>query len=232
MSGVRASNGSCSGGPSRPPRRCRSGSPRSSLSPSSPPTPSPPPPTPPRRSCSRSCWPARRRSAYRSASRSRWSFCWSLWPSPTSRPSTPTPMAAGSYVVSRENLGLLPGLVAAASLMVDYVMTVAVSVASGVAAIITAFPVARPATGSGSASGVIILVALANLRGVSESARFFAVPTYAFVAPVRRVWWSWASSAGHRRPAAAADVAAPPRASRAPRCCGSCCGRSRVGARP
>ena len=90
------------------------------------------------------------------------------------------PSGGGSYLVSRENLGLYPGLVAAASLMVDYVMTVAVSVASGVAAIITAFP-----SLSGDriwiCIGIIILVAIANLRGVSESARFFAVPTYAFV---------------------------------------------------
>ena len=90
------------------------------------------------------------------------------------------PNGGGSYVVSRENLGLFPGLVAAASLMVDYVMTVAVSVASGVAAITTAFP----ALGDYRiwiCVGVIILVAVANLRGVSESARFFAVPTYSFV---------------------------------------------------
>jgi amino acid transporter len=90
------------------------------------------------------------------------------------------PSGGGSYIVSRENLGLLPGLVAAASLMVDYVMTVAVSVASGVAAILTAFP---SLTGYRIyiCVGVIVLIALANLRGVSESARFFAVPTYAFV---------------------------------------------------
>ena len=50
------------------------------------------------------------------------------------------PNGGGSYVVSRENLGLLPGMIAAGSLMVDYVMTVAVSVASGVAAIVAAFP--------------------------------------------------------------------------------------------
>jgi amino acid transporter len=90
------------------------------------------------------------------------------------------PNGGGSYVVSRENLGLFPGTVAAASLMVDYVMTVAVSVASGVAAIIAAFP----EVGTYRVEVcivVIILVAIANLRGVSESARFFAVPTYAFI---------------------------------------------------
>ncbi len=90
------------------------------------------------------------------------------------------PNGGGSYVVSRENLGLFPGLIAAASLMVDYVMTVAVSVASGVAAIITAFPELLPYRIE-ICIGVIILIAVANLRGMTESARFFAVPTYAFV---------------------------------------------------
>jgi amino acid transporter len=90
------------------------------------------------------------------------------------------PSGGGSYIVSRENLGLSSGLIAAASLMIDYVMTVAVSVASGVAAITSAFP-------SLYSSRVIIsvvlvlFIALANLRGVRESGRLFAVPTYAFV---------------------------------------------------
>jgi amino acid transporter len=90
------------------------------------------------------------------------------------------PNGGGSYIVSRENLGLLPGLIAASSLIVDYVMTVAVSVASGVAAIITAFP-GLTHYRVYICVGVIIIIALANLRGVSESARFFAVPTYLFV---------------------------------------------------
>ncbi len=96
------------------------------------------------------------------------------------------PNGGGSYVVSRENLGLLPGTIAAGSLMVDYVMTVAVSVASGTAAIIAAFP----ALASGAHAdrnrvlicvALIILVALANLRGVRESGRIFAAPTYLFI---------------------------------------------------
>lgn len=90
------------------------------------------------------------------------------------------PNGGGSYVVSRENLGLFPGLVSAGSLMVDYVMTVAVSVASGVAAIISAFPEVGPYR-IWVCVGIIILVAVLNLRGVSESARFFAFPTYLFV---------------------------------------------------
>ncbi len=98
------------------------------------------------------------------------------------------PNGGGSYVVSRENLGLLPGMIAASSLMVDYVMTVAVSVASGVAAVTAAFP---SLAGNEAlhpdrnriliCMGVIVLVTLANLRGVRESGRFFSVPTYAFV---------------------------------------------------
>jgi amino acid transporter len=90
------------------------------------------------------------------------------------------PTGGGSYVVARENLGLTPGLAAAASLMVDYVMTVAVSTASGVAALTSAFP--------GLFNyrviiciAVIVVVALANLRGMRESGRLFALPTYAFV---------------------------------------------------
>ncbi len=90
------------------------------------------------------------------------------------------PSGGGSYLVSRENLGLAPGLIAAASLIVDYVMTVAVSVASGIAAIITAFP-SLTSYRIYLCVGVIVVIALANLRGVSESARFFAVPTYTFV---------------------------------------------------
>ena len=98
------------------------------------------------------------------------------------------PSGGGSYVVTRENLGLLPGMVAAASLLVDYVMTVAVSVASGVAAILTAFPSLAGETAIHPdrnrvliCIGLIVLVTIANLRGLRESGRLFTVPTYAFV---------------------------------------------------
>jgi amino acid transporter len=90
------------------------------------------------------------------------------------------PSGGGSYIVSRENLGLAPGLVAAASLMVDYVMTVAVSTASGVAALTSAFP-ALYSYRVIICVAVVVLVALANLRGVRESGTIFAFPTYAFV---------------------------------------------------
>ncbi len=93
------------------------------------------------------------------------------------------PNGGGSYVVSRENLGVLPGLIAAASLMFGYVATVAVSVASGVAAIVSAFPALHGVSGIRiyMAVGLIIVVMIGNLRGVRESGRVFAVPTYAFI---------------------------------------------------
>ncbi len=91
------------------------------------------------------------------------------------------PQGGGSYIVARSNLGATPGLVAAASLMIDYVLTVAVSVAAGVAAITSAFP---SLFGHRVAIGVfcVAVTAFGNLRGVRESGRLFAVPTYLFIA--------------------------------------------------
>jgi amino acid transporter len=90
------------------------------------------------------------------------------------------PSGGGAYVVSRENLGEGAALAAAAALLVDYVMTVAVSVTSGVVAVTSAFPVLSPHAVA-IAIGLIVVLALANLRGTKESGRAFAVPTYAFV---------------------------------------------------
>jgi amino acid transporter len=90
------------------------------------------------------------------------------------------PSGGGSYIVASDNLGRYPGLVAAASLLTDYVMTVAVSVASGVAAIVAAFPELLRFR-VGIAVVVVALVAFANLRGMRESGRIFAVPTYSFI---------------------------------------------------
>jgi len=90
------------------------------------------------------------------------------------------PSGGGSYIVASDNLGRLPGLVAGAALLIDYVLTVAVSVASGVAAITSAFPVLYPWR-----VPICVLcvsgVAVANLRGVRESGRLFAAPTYWFI---------------------------------------------------
>ena len=87
------------------------------------------------------------------------------------------PEGGGAYIVSRNNLGELPALIAAAALMIDYVLTVAVSVAAGIAALTSAIPslFAHRET-LGLVASVFIIVM--NLRGVRESGKFFAVPTY------------------------------------------------------
>lgn len=90
------------------------------------------------------------------------------------------PEGGGAYVVSKDNLGEWPGLTAAAALMIDYVLTVAVSVAAGIAAITSAVPALFPHR---TTLGIlaILLVLVVNLRGVRESGRVFAVPTYVFI---------------------------------------------------
>jgi amino acid transporter len=91
------------------------------------------------------------------------------------------PSGGGSYIVARENLGPVPGLIAAAALLVDYVLTVAVSVAAGVAAITSALPgLETHKVGLGVA--FVGAIALANVRGVRDAGRLFAVPTYFFIA--------------------------------------------------
>ena len=87
------------------------------------------------------------------------------------------PEGGGAYIVARTNLGDRPALVAAAALMIDYILTVAVSVAAGVAAVTSAIPslfVHREALGLAA----IIFMVIMNLRGVRESGKFFAIPTY------------------------------------------------------
>ena len=92
------------------------------------------------------------------------------------------PSGGGSYIVSRENLGENPALVAGASLMVDYILTVAVSVSAGVAAIIS-IPQFQGLEKHRVAVclGIVLLITLANLRGIKESGRLFAFPTYAYI---------------------------------------------------
>ncbi len=90
------------------------------------------------------------------------------------------PSGGGSYVVSRENLGEMPSLVAGASLLVDYVLTVSVSVSAGVAAITSAFPSLRPERVL-LCLGFVLIMTLANLRGLKESGRLFAGPTYIYI---------------------------------------------------
>jgi amino acid transporter len=93
------------------------------------------------------------------------------------------PKGGGSYIVARENLGTVPGLVAAAAILQDYVLTVAVSVTAGTIAIVSAAPQLADRRVE-MAIVLIALVALANLRGVREAGILFAVPTYGFVLTV------------------------------------------------
>ena len=93
------------------------------------------------------------------------------------------PSGGGAYIVSKENLGTIPGLVAAAALLIDYVLTVSVSVSAGVLAISSAFPSIAEHTVL-VALGFVGLLTLANLRGVKEAGSIFAIPTYAFVLSV------------------------------------------------
>ncbi|MGP3533477.1 APC family permease [Microbacterium sp. RD1] len=93
------------------------------------------------------------------------------------------PSGGGDYEVARTNLGEVPGVVVAAALLVDYVLTVAVSVASGVDNIISAIPELNPVRVE-LAVGFVILIVLVNLRGVREASTLFAIPTYVFIASV------------------------------------------------
>jgi amino acid transporter len=95
------------------------------------------------------------------------------------------PNGGGAYIVAYENLGVYPGLVAAAALMIDYVLTVTVSIASGVENL-TSIPFFRPLEHYTVELCLlfIFLIMLANMRGVKESGRIFMVPTYAFIVSV------------------------------------------------
>ena len=90
------------------------------------------------------------------------------------------PTAGGAYIVTRDNFGLLPAQVAGVSLLIDYILTVSVSVAAGTAAIASAFSAIDPYVVPISVA-FIVLIAYGNLRGVKESGRLFAVPTYFFI---------------------------------------------------
>ncbi len=90
------------------------------------------------------------------------------------------PKGGGSYIVAKDNLGTLPGLIAASALMTDYVLTVAVSISQGVAFILSPFP----EIGSWAVPLCllfVLLIVLGNLRGIRESGTIFAAPTYLFI---------------------------------------------------
>ena len=91
------------------------------------------------------------------------------------------PQGGGSYTVARENLGVMPGLIAAAALLTDYILTVAVSISAGVAAITSAYPHLAPHAVVLCVAATLLLMSV-NLRGVRESGAAFSVPTYIFIA--------------------------------------------------
>ncbi|HZU76276.1 MAG TPA: APC family permease [Dehalococcoidia bacterium] len=93
------------------------------------------------------------------------------------------PNGGGSYIVAHSELGVWPGLVAAASLMVDYVLTVAVSISSGVQAVTSAIEALHPYTVEIALAALLFMVVV-NLRGVKESGTIFAAPTYVFIASI------------------------------------------------
>ncbi len=90
------------------------------------------------------------------------------------------PGGGGAYIVARDNLGELPAQTAGAALLTDYILTVAVSISSGVAQLTSAFPALMPYRVALSV-GMVFFIMLMNLRGVKESGRVFAVPTYFFI---------------------------------------------------
>ena len=120
------------------------------------------------------------------------------------------PSGGGAYIVAKENLGRLPSLVAAASLLIDYVLTVAVSIAAGVAAVTSAFPqwhLSRVEI----ALAFTFLLMVGNLRGIRESGRIFAAPTYFFITSILLLIavGTWRYATGSLTPLAASPAARP-----------------------
>ena len=124
------------------------------------------------------------------------------------------PGGGGSYTVASENLGMYPGLLAAAALMLDYVLTAAVGISAGVGALVSAMPQLQPHTLS-ICLGILVIVTIVNLRGVREAGVFFMIPTYAFLGSLLCAiligFTKTVFAAGHPVPVAAppASVAGP-----------------------
>lgn len=93
------------------------------------------------------------------------------------------PSGGGAYTVAKENLGIYPGLIAGASLLIDYVLTVAVSITAGIAAITSAFPVLYDHRVALCLVAILLLM-IANMRGVKESGKTFSVPAYLFIGSI------------------------------------------------
>src|SRR5205809_3548429 len=90
------------------------------------------------------------------------------------------PGGGGSYTVARQNLGVSAGLLAAAALMIDYVLTVAVGISAGVGALVSAIPSLQSHTLT-ICLGILVLITLINLRGMRDAGLVFMAPTYLFV---------------------------------------------------
>ncbi len=118
------------------------------------------------------------------------------------------PSNGGAYTVSKENLGRHASLLAAAALMVDYILNVAVGISAGVGALTSSVPALQPYT-LVLCLGILAVVTLANLRGTSEAGLLFALPTYVFIASflglVAAGLWQIVATGGHPQP-----VIAPP----------------------
>jgi amino acid transporter len=119
------------------------------------------------------------------------------------------PGGGGSYTVAHENLGESAGLLAAAALMIDYILVVAVGISAGVGALVSAFPRLQPHT-LALCLLILVIIAIVNLRGVREAGKIFMIPTYLFVATLgATIVWGLiraAMSGGHPT-----SIVAPPR---------------------
>lgn len=119
------------------------------------------------------------------------------------------PYGGGSYTVASENLGAGAGLLAAAALMIDYVLTAAVGISSGVGALISAVPSLQPHTLE-LCLGILVLLTVVNLRGVREAGGVFMLPTYLFIGCLLGLIafgvWNVIASGGHPHPVIAPPV--------------------------
>lgn len=139
------------------------------------------------------------------------------------------PSAGGAYVVTKDNLGKVPSLVAGVSLLTDYILTVAVSVAAGTAALASAVPTLTHVEIPLSIM-FVALIALGNLRGVKESGRVFAVPTYFFLINMAvLLGYGISQSTRYTRTGYSVSVSPAMGCCRA-RHCSSSCARSRLAA--
>jgi amino acid transporter len=120
------------------------------------------------------------------------------------------PSGGGAYIVAKDNLGETPALIAAAALLIDYVLTVAVSIAAGVAAITSAFPQLH-VNRVEMTLGFVLVLTLGNLRGIRESGRIFALPTYVFVVSLLALIaaGAWRAFAGTIQPVTGAPAIQP-----------------------